>query len=134
MLESGAVYRNLPPHALAFSNEPEPVWTVKHAQAWDCYSWDFATHEYDYLRGLDCKLRTAGGEVEGQYLFTASPVGDGYSAEPAEAKEFVFAATDNGRLSIQPTDRVIFRDKSFTREPFSFPKGLKRQTEVWSVE
>jgi hypothetical protein len=32
MLECGAVYRSLPPHAIAFRKNPDP-WTIKDAQS-----------------------------------------------------------------------------------------------------
>ena len=49
LLECGAIYRSLPPHAIAFNKTPEP-WTVNDAQVWDCYSDKFSLHEYSYLR------------------------------------------------------------------------------------
>lgn len=134
LLESGAVYRNLPVHALALTPTPAPDWTPEQAQTWDCYGWDFATLEYSFLRGLECLVRTGGGEFRGEYLFTAVPVGDGWSAAPEQAKEFTFVRLENGRLTVQPTDRLVFRERSFTNEPLAFPRGLRRQTEVWSVE
>lgn len=135
LLESGAIYRNLPPHALAFSAMPEfLVWTPQDAQAWDCYGTDFTTLEYAYLQGLDCRVRANGQEYAGQYLFTVAPVGDGFSAYPEQAKEFVFVRLDNGRLTIQPTNHLIFQERSFTGEQMNFPTGLKRQTEIWCAE
>ena len=38
LLESGAIYRNVPCHALAFNDWPEPEWTPQDAQTWDCYA------------------------------------------------------------------------------------------------
>lgn len=134
MLESGAVYRNLPPHALAFSPYPEPLWEPHQAQRWDCYGWQFSTIEYSYLRGLDCKVRTACSELEGEYLFTAAPVGDGFSAYPQQHKEFMFVKLDNDRLTIQPTDFIVFREVSFTGPDLDFPSGLSRQTKIWTAE
>ena len=58
LLESGAIYRNLPPHALAFSKHPEPTWKEQDAQRWDCYGNQFHAHIYDYLDGLECKVKT----------------------------------------------------------------------------
>lgn len=143
MLESGAVYRNLPPQALAFLDAlcVEIPWSAALAQTWDCYGWEFTTIEYDYLRGLDCIARVGPGgrEEHGTYLFTVAPVGDGFSAAPEQAKEFTFIRLDQGRLTIQPTDRVVFCERSFTaaRPEFpesAFPKGLRRQREVYSCE
>jgi hypothetical protein len=134
MLESGAVYRNLPPHAISFIEKPQKKWSIKDAQTWDCYGWNFSTLEYKYLSGLDCMARCNGKEYEGEYLFTAAPIGDGFSAYPEQAKEFFFIKLDNGRLTVQPTNFVVFREKSFTSDRLEFPKGLTRQTKVYSCE
>lgn len=127
MLECGAVYRNVPPHAIAFKPDPCP-WEPTAAQLWDCYGPQFSTHEYAYLKGLDAQTKTH----LGRYLFTAIPLFDGYTRAPDQSKEFMFLALDNGRLTIQPTDKVLFHDKSFT-EP-DWPMNIKRQTDTYSCE
>lgn len=134
MLESGAIYRNLPPHAVAFSPDAETEWTIKDAQTWDCYGMEFSCLEYSYLAGLDCLVRANGKEDMGNYLFTVAPIGDAYSAYPEQAKEFSFIRLHNDRLTIQPTNHLIFRERSFTDKDMVFPKGMKRQTEIWSCE
>jgi len=137
LFENGAIYRNLPPHALAFDNPPSEVdWTPQDAQTWDCYGWDFTMIEYSYLRGLDVLVRTKRKQAhEGEYLFSAAPVGDGFSAHPEQAKEFSFIRLFNGRLTIQPTNNVLFRERSFTTHDLTtFPTDLKRQTDVWTSE
>jgi len=135
LLESGAIYRNIPPHGLLLTapgSDPEP-WTPHDAQEWDCYGTDFALTTYDYLDGLQVKVRANGREHLGRYLFTALPIGDGFSAVPDQSKEFSFCALDNGRLTIQPTNHVLFDEPSFTVSD-GWPTGLKRQTEIWRVE
>ncbi len=147
MLESGAIYRNLPPHAIAFQRDAGGVlvaedngtytvhWSQLYSQTWDCYGTEFTALEYNYLQGLDCDVMANKEVFSGTYLFTVAPVGDAYSAAPEQAKEFVFVKLDNGRLTIQPTNNVLFRDRSFTNnEDMEWPKGLKRQTDIWSVE
>lgn len=138
MLESGAVYRNLPPHAISFRDWAEGecgLWDVQDAQTWDCYGTDFTVIEYKYLAGLRCVARANGNEHGGRYLFTAAPVGDGFSACPEQAKEFSFIELINGRMTIQPTNNLIFKEKSFTtNREMRFPEGLQRQTDVWRVE
>jgi hypothetical protein len=69
----------------------------------------------------------------GEYLFTAAPLGDGFSREPEQNKEFVFARLDNGRLTVQPTNRVLFEERSFT-DVVEWPRDVRRQTAVYSCE
>lgn len=134
LLESGAIYRNLPPHALAFNSEPVE-WTEYDCASWDCYSWNFTAHEYQYLVNMECKVRANEKDYWGYYLFSVAPVGDGFSADPTQAKEFLFIKLNNGRLTIQPTNHIIVNDSSFIENStLEFPKGLKRQSEIISSE
>lgn len=136
MLECGAIYRNVPPHALAFSAEPrEQNWSESYAQTWDCYGTGFSTLEYRYLAGLRCKARCNHEDFMGSYLFTVAPIGDGFSAYPEQAKEFMFVRLDNGRLTIQPTNHLLFEERSFTTNSrMDWPTGMKRQSDIWSSE
>ena len=132
MLECGAVYRAVPPHALAFQENPELDWRVDHAQRWDCYGREFSTIEYTYLRGVGVIAKNCDGESFGEYLFTAAPIDDGFSRYPEQAKEFCFIKLNNGRLTIQPTDKVLFCDDSFATP--EWPTDLKTTTEIYSCE
>lgn len=132
MLECGAVVRDLPLHALAQHDEAEP-WTLESAQHWDCYGDQFSLVRYAYLQGLEARVKCARGEQLGEYLFTACPLGDGFSAEPEQSKEFMFLALRNGRFCAQPTNRVLFIERSFT-EQTAWPADIQRQSEVWSCE
>lgn len=129
MLECGAVYRGLPPHALAFRPDPAEPWDIDNAEVWDCYGTQFSTIEYAFLTGLRVGTRKHG---DGRYLFTAIPLGDGYSAEPTQSKEFMFCHLDNGRLAILPTNMVLFDDPSFT-EP-DWPDDMRLTDQVWRAE
>jgi len=127
MLECGAVYRDVPPHALGFNECPD-VWNILDAQRWNCYGTQFSTIEYTFLQGLTIRTRA----LTGSYLFTAVPLNDGYTEEPEQAKEFVFCHLLNGRLAILPTNMVLFEDKSFGKT--EWPSNLKPATHKWSVE
>jgi predicted dienelactone hydrolase len=142
MLEGGAVVRDLPLHALAHGSGVEIPWFEQDAQHWDCYGYQFAVHEYDFLRGLEA-FAMCGKEkaYRGTYLFTAVPIGDAYTAEPEQAKEFMVIKLNHGRYTIQPTNRVLFRDASWTDSstkkdsPLVFwPDDIKLQTRAWTVE
>jgi hypothetical protein len=135
LLKSGAVYRNLPIHAVAFTDNPTKNWRPQDAQVWDCYGWEFTTLEYNYLSELSCKVRIPGhNQMDGKYLFTVVAIGDGYSSQPDQAKEFTFVRLNNGRLTVQPTNNVIFKERGFTFTEPKFPNDLKLQTEIFSVE
>jgi hypothetical protein len=132
MLECGAVYRAVPPHALAFDPQPELDWRPHHAQRWDCYGREFSTIEYTYLRGMEVVAKCSDTLRGGDYLFTAAPIDDGFSRHPEQAKEFMFIKLNTGRLTIQPTDKVLFYDRSFTVS--EWPTDLKTTTETYNCE
>lgn len=134
MLECGAVYRNIPLHKLATRTDDVLAITARHAATWDCYGYAWSATIYPYLAGLECSIRTVEDTYAVcDYLFSVSPIGDGFSAYPEQSKEFTFVSVDKtGRFSAQPTDRVLFRDASFTREQ-GWPK-LKRQCAAYSCE
>lgn len=131
MLECGAVYRNLPPHALAFSPGPQPDWQLKQAQVWDCYGRDFDVIRYRYL--ADLQARYDGGSDQATYLFTACPYGDGFSMAPEQSKEFMFMRTEWDRLLIRPTNMLLFRERSFT-EDAGWPTDIVTSKQVWECE
>lgn len=90
--------------------------------------------EYGFLRGLECKVRAGGKEHLGEYLFTVSPVGDGFSAYPEQSKEFSFVRLDNDHLTVQPTNHIVFRERSFTDNKLEFSDAMKRQSKIWTAE
>jgi hypothetical protein len=52
---------------------------------------------------------------------------------PEQDKEFFFIRLDNDRLTIQPTNRVAFVDKSFIVYDIKMPK-LKQNNQVFTCE
>jgi hypothetical protein len=73
----------------------------------------------------------SGVVAHGEYLFSTAHLHDGWSDAPEQDKEFIFVKLNNGRLTIQPTNRVRFIDRSFTTE--ALPR-LKVQETVYSCE
>ncbi len=132
MLECGAIYRNVPLHHLASDNRAEVDWTPSHAQYWDCYGTDFSLVEYPFLHEMKVKARIKRDEHNGSYLFSAIPIGDGWSSEPEQSKEFFFCELENGRYTALPTNGVLFVDTSFGKP--EWPKFLRRQNTIWSAE
>jgi hypothetical protein len=133
MFENGAIYRNIPLNALSFSKFENQEWTNKDAQTWDCYALEFCALEYKYLQGLSCKVNCNKKEYDGEYLFTVAPINDAFSSYPEQAKEFKFIKLNNGRITSQPTNHIIFSEKSFTTQ-IEFPKNLQRQQNIYRSE
>lgn len=134
MLESGAIYRNLPLHAISFCEKPEQ-WSIKQSQRWDCYGWDWTIVEYSYLSNLDCTVLIDNKQYNGQYLFSVSHIGDGFTANPEQSKEFTFVRLNNNRLTVQPTNYILFKETSFTtNNDRIFPTNIKRQSIIYRCE
>lgn len=130
LLECGAVYRDLPPHAWAFHPTPEPDWPLTSAQAWDCFGGSAHVLEYRYLREFPVQIIRSG--LHASYLFTVEFGEDGFSRNPEQSKCLHALELDNGRLTLQPNDRLLFHDASFTT-PHT-PDWLRRPSTVYGVE
>ena len=130
MLECGAFYRGIPPHALAFHQQPERQWLLENAQLWDCYGDQFSVVAYNYLHSQRTETRI--NNLFGRYLFTVIPMYDGFTQDPSQSKEFMFIQLDNGRLTILPTNELRFHDKSYTNG--EWPKNIKLNNNTWRVE
>lgn len=141
LLECGAVYTQVPPHALYFpvpgGDFSETAWPLARAQLWDCFGYAFAVHEYTQLAlaggGARARWPNVEGELAGRYLFTAQHYGDAYSQTPEQAKQFHFLALENGRLTALPGTNVLFGDACFTTDA-GWPKWLRTQQAVYRCE
>jgi len=132
LFKNGAVYRNVPIHALAWKANPDNKWTPQDAQTWDCYGYAFSALAYASLKDVVCQVRTKTNEYRGHYLFTVAPMLDAWSARPEQAKEFSFIALDNGRYTVQPTNQLLMVDASFVKP--QWPTDMKIQTDTYSCE
>ena len=129
--DGGALYRNIPPHAVSFTADPGQEWEISQAQLWDCYSYHFTVLQNPIMRGMQMSVKVEDKVLHGEYLFSTAHLHDGWSDAPEQDKEFIFVKLNNGRLTIQPTNRVRFIDHSFVTE--ALPK-LKLQENVYSCE
>jgi hypothetical protein len=129
--EGGALYRNIPPNAVRFKEQAKKNWRIEESQLWNCYSYNFTILENPILRGLSVTAKVNQHILKGTYLFSATHLNDGWSDSPEQDKEFIFIQLTNGRLTIQPTNRVAFIDNSYILP--TLPK-LKLQDTIYSCE
>jgi hypothetical protein len=127
--KGGMMYRNLPPHAISFPCDKPEAWTLGLAQMWNCYGNQYEHLDCDHLG--DCRViaKMHKDFYAGTYLFQTSFIGDSYSMTPEQDKTFFWIRLDNHRLTIQPSNRVVFRDPSFI-ESAEIPK-LKLQEDIY---
>lgn len=126
--KGGMMYRNLPPHAISFGNLTLP-WTLDQAQLWNCYGSQYEHLDCDHLGDCRVVARIHNQLYAGRYLFQTSFIGDSYSMNPEQDKTFFWIRLENDRLTIQPSNRVVFHDPSFI-ENAEIPK-LKLQEDIY---
>ena len=130
--QGGALYRQIPPHALAFSPSPGLSWSLEQSCLWNCYSYDFTILHNPILEGIKIVSKIDNSLYEGKYLWSTTFLNDGWSRTPEQDKEFFFIQLDNQRLTIQPTNRITFQDTSFIDN--SFIPDLKLNETIYSVK
>lgn len=112
LADGGALYRQLPTHALALKAPPSS-WSLDQSGLWNCYSYQFTILHNPILEGMAMTCKIEDGIYNGKYLWSITFMNDGWSRTPEQDKEFYFISLDNGRLTIQPTNKITFQDSSF---------------------
>ena len=134
MLENGAQIGRLPIHALC-SKPGSRKREIADLQLWDCFSYNPAVVEYEFLAGMACiaylKDRS---EVNGQYMFTV----DWYGSEFAEGagdlgwKCAHILELEEGNYAALPNNRILWREPSFIT-PSGRP-DYKTMSHTWKCE
>lgn len=129
----GMMYRNIPPNAIAFRHDPQTFWNIDDSQAWNCYSYDFVTLQDPVLSNMRLKVKTKSGIHTGEYMFSTTHINDGYSESPDQDKTFIWCKLDNGRMTIQPNNHVVFEDSSYIIDVKPIPRLILQET-IYSVD
>jgi hypothetical protein len=66
-------------------------------------------------------------------MFSTTHMNDGWSDAPEQDKTFIWCRLDNGRMIIQPNNRVIFEDSSYIIDAQPIPKLMLQET-IYSVD
>jgi hypothetical protein len=130
MLECGAVYREVPPHAWAFVDGADLL-TLSEAQAWDCFGGEAQIVEYAYLRDIPVYVEPL--KQWGLYTLTVEFGENGYSLEPTQSKCLHMIRLDSGAMTLQPNNFLRWYDASFTDSTRS-TSWLRTQSHTWSAE
>ena len=134
MLDNGTIRSRVPVSMLCFSENAEAL-PLDYLQLWDCYSENVSVIEYDYLSEMRCKvILKDGSEHWGSYMMTFDWYRNPFSDEPTQYKCLHMIALDNGCLTLQPNNRIFWRDMSFTTKPFPEKPDYKVDSEVFKCE
>lgn len=139
LLKSGAHFRHLPAHAIAFS-ESAPPRKLKELAMWDCFSSVPVVWKADFLKDHEAFCLIGGQKLPGTYLFTVDWLPDraetpGFTLIPEQMKCAHVFQLQEGNLCYLPTNRVAWRDGYWIGEsPDPKSRGYRVQKEVYQAE
>jgi hypothetical protein len=140
-LDNGAVFWNLPIHALVH-RPVAPHIPLDFLELWDCFGPNISVTQFTFLKELRCdvllKDRTT---AQGVYMFTidwsATDPGEidvTFSEVPSEHKCAHLIRLDNGLFAAQPNNRVLWRQSSFVVKRDGERPDYKLNTHKWVCE
>lgn len=140
IMEDGGIWWRMPISAFCWKPDA-PSMPLDELVLWDCFSYHASVTVFSVLRSKRMQYTSRRGKVYGgEYMFTIDWVGGdpntldtGFSEEPGQHKCGHVIKLDNGNFAIQPNNRVLVRDPSFTVKT---AKVIERKlnTHVWTVE
>jgi hypothetical protein len=134
MLDNGTLRSRVPIHKLCSSEDSEEM-SLDNLQLWDCYSENVSVIEYDYLSEMRCKVVFKNGsECWGSYMMTFDWFRNSFSDEPTQYKCLHMIELDNGCYTLQPNNRIFWRDMSFTTKPFPERPDYKVDSQIYKCE
>lgn len=112
LLESGALYTGLPPHAIFFE-EKFTERTLQEVIMWDNISNNIDVVTFDTLLYMPCEVLLINNQItSGSYLFTIDYVGkDDLSRSAEHWKQLHVIRGNDGRMYIYPQYRIKFLDR-----------------------
>lgn len=138
LLDNGAQVARLP--ISAFCWRPCDEQSLEVLELWDCFSYNIACVEYDYLKSTRVTTYLKDRQkYEGEYMFTLDWYGSKFAEEPGETgfKTAHILKLDNGNFAAQPNNRICWHDPSFVAKPYidedNKPNYLVN-THVWKCE
>ena len=141
LMEDGGIWWRMPPSAFCWKPDA-PHMELDELVLWDCFSYHATVTVFSVLKGkrmeyISRRKRKYGGE----YLFTLDWMGGdpnlldtGFSEEPGQHKCGHVIKLDNGNFAIQPNNRVLLHDPSFTVKSGGLVIQRKLNSHKWSVE
>jgi len=131
MLESGAQWARVPIDKICLRHcAPLPIGQLVW---WDCYGYDFAVHQFSFLKNHKVTALGRDGEIRtGNYLFTIDWMRTGWSEIPDQHKNHHVIGLQAGQLIAYPNNRLLWEDPSWITP--ALDKNWKSPTRTVFVE
>lgn len=134
MTEEGAVRSRVPIHMLAWKDGTAKK-PLDYLQLWDCFGEHIAVTVYDYLAQSRVNVIFKDGTKEwGSYMMTFDWFNNPYSEEPTQYKAAHLIKLDTGNFTLQPNNRLMWKDMSFITKPFPEKPDWKVDNKDWVCE
>ena len=141
MMEDGGIWWRMPIHAFCWK-EDAPQQELDELVLWDSFTYHVGVTAFPILKNKTCKFTSRRRvQYSGRYLFTLdwgsstdmSDTDFGLSEFPSQHKCGHFIQMDNGNFAIQPNNRLIMHDPSFTVKE-DIVINRKYNTTLWTAE
>jgi hypothetical protein len=134
MTEEGAVRSRVPIHMLAWKDTSDKK-PLDYLQLWDCFGENITHTTYEYLSQARVQVAFKDGTKEwGSYMMTFDWYNNPYSQEPTQYKAAHLIKLDGGNFSLQPNNRLMWKDMSFITKPFPDKPDWKVDNKDWVCE
>jgi hypothetical protein len=134
MTEEGAVRSRVPIHMLSWK-DPSDKKPLDYLQLWDCFGESVTVTTYEYLAQSRVQVVFKDGTKEwGNYMMTFDWYNNPYSQEPTQYKAAHLIKLDDGNFALQPNNRLVWKDMSFTTKPFPDKPDWKVDNKDWVCE
>lgn len=135
LVENGAQIARVPLHALTAKRDA-PARPLPALQLWNCFSYEVAVTEYEYLQEMRVRAYLGDRTVEpGTYCFTIDWCGSASAeaAGPGGHKCAHVIALDDGNYAALPNNRLQWLEPSCGK-PWKERPDYRINTHTWKVE
>jgi hypothetical protein len=115
--------------------DPSDKKPLDYLQLWDCFGESVTVTTYEYLAQSRVQVVFKDGTKEwGNYMMTFDWYNNPYSQEPTQYKAAHLIKLDDGNFALQPNNRLVWKDMSFTTKPFPDKPDWKVDNKDWVCE
>lgn len=134
LTDDGCMRSRVPIHMLAWKEDSEKK-PLDYLQLWDCFGYNISCTVYEYLDQMRVKtFFKDGSSMWGSYMMTFDWFLNPSSEEPTQYKCAHMIRLDDGNYTLQPNNRLMWKDMSFTTKKFPDKPDWKVDDKTWICE